>query len=82
MPEEESDEYRSPEAKGNIYLAEHFDDVAGFNKKWVRSEAKKDEADELIAKYDGKYTVVVELKVTRNWVLYEESLYEVFFFYN
>jgi calnexin len=54
VPEQpDSDEYLSPQAQGNIFLAEHFDDVASFNKKWVRSEAKKDEADELIAKYDG-----------------------------
>jgi len=45
--------YRSPTPSGNVYFAEHFDDISQFNKKWVLSEAKKDDIDEDIAKYDG-----------------------------
>lgn len=45
--------YRSPTPSGNVYFAEHFDDIYQFNKKWVLSEAKKDDTDDDIAKYDG-----------------------------
>jgi calnexin len=37
----------------SVYLAEHFDDPTTFDKKWIRSEAKKEGIDEDIAKYDG-----------------------------
>lgn len=51
-------EYRSPVAEpGKYYLAEHFDNVAEVNKKWVRSQAKKDDTSEEIAKYDGVWEV-------------------------
>lgn len=45
--------YRSPTPSGNVYFAEHFDDINQFNKKWTLSEAKKDDIDDDIAKYDG-----------------------------
>ena len=53
---EQTDEivYVSPTPKGHIYFAEHFDSPEEFEAKWVRSQAKKDGADEEIAKYDGK----------------------------
>ncbi|KAF4518693.1 hypothetical protein B566_EDAN002729, partial [Ephemera danica] len=60
--EQDSDEYRSPEAKGDYFFAEHFDDIDAFNKRWIRSEAKKDDADEQIAKYDGTWAVEPPLK--------------------
>lgn len=47
--------YVSPTPKGHIYFAEHFDVPEEFEAKWVRSQAKKDGADEEIAKYDGKW---------------------------
>ncbi|CAH1777682.1 unnamed protein product [Owenia fusiformis] len=49
--------YKPPTATGNVYLAETFDDEATFKKKWIVSEAKKDDADEDIAKYDGKWAL-------------------------
>lgn len=50
--------YESPYAEpGKYYLAEHFDDLTKFNKKWTRSEAKKDDIAEEIAKYDGVWEV-------------------------
>ncbi|XP_063237452.1 calnexin [Bacillus rossius redtenbacheri] len=49
--------YVSPVAPNNAYLAEHFDDVEQFKKKWVLSEAKKEGIDDDIAKYDGKWSV-------------------------
>lgn len=45
--------YKSPELSGFAHLAEHFDSEERFKKLWVLSEAKKDEIDEDIAKYDG-----------------------------
>lgn len=44
-----------PSDKKAIYLAEHFDDINHFHKKWVLSEAKKDNIAEEIAKYDGEW---------------------------
>lgn len=49
--------YRSPTPSGSVYFAEHFDDIHEFKKKWVLSEAKKDDTDDDIAKYDGKWDV-------------------------
>ena len=46
--------YASPKPSGHIYFAEHFDVPEEFEAKWIRSQAKKDDADEEIAKYDGK----------------------------
>ncbi|KAG8230108.1 hypothetical protein J437_LFUL007652 [Ladona fulva] len=47
--------YSSPVPSGRVYLAETFDDPQIFKKKWILSEAKKDDTDENIAKYDGKW---------------------------
>lgn len=55
---EDEDEYQSPQlSPGKAHLVEHFDDINAFNKKWVKSEAKKQGVDENIAKYDGKWEV-------------------------
>lgn len=45
--------YRSPEPTGHAYLAENFDDREGFEQTWILSEAKKDDIDDDISKYDG-----------------------------
>lgn len=45
--------YVSPTPVGHIYFAEHFDMPEEFEARWVRSQAKKDDIDEEIAKYDG-----------------------------
>lgn len=45
--------YASPIPAGQVYFAEHFDDNDEFEARWVRSQAKKDGADDEIAKYDG-----------------------------
>ncbi|XP_046395404.1 calnexin-like isoform X2 [Ischnura elegans] len=58
--ENESEEevtYSSPVPSGRVYLAESFDDPQLFRKKWIISQAKKDDTDENIAKYDGKWEV-------------------------
>lgn len=53
-------EYQSPyAAPGKFHFAEHFDNVAEVNKKWTRSQAKKDDTAEDIAKYDGVWEVEV-----------------------
>lgn len=45
--------YKSPEPSGFVYLAENFDDEEKFKNTWVLSEAKKENIDEDIAKFDG-----------------------------
>ncbi|CAH1100605.1 unnamed protein product [Psylliodes chrysocephalus] len=40
-----------------VYFAEHFDDLAHFQKRWIKSQAKKDGIEEEIAKYDGRWEV-------------------------
>ncbi|XP_043674244.1 calnexin-like [Vespula pensylvanica] len=55
--EDTNEKYRSPEPSGLAYLAEHFDDKEKFNTTWILSEAKKDNIDEDIAKYDGIWTI-------------------------
>ncbi|XP_064481946.1 calnexin-like [Ornithodoros turicata] len=49
--------YNIPKPAGNVYIAEHFDDLDAFKERWVTSEATKDGAEENIAKYDGKWEV-------------------------
>ncbi|XP_035217686.1 calnexin-like [Stegodyphus dumicola] len=49
--------YVTPRPIGNTYLAEHFDDREGVEKRWVPSEAKKDGAEDSVAKYDGKWAI-------------------------
>ncbi|XP_076319560.1 calnexin-like isoform X1 [Tachypleus tridentatus] len=53
----ESIPYSTPKPIGNVYLAEHFDDPVNFEKRWIVSQAKKDDAEETIAKYSGKWSV-------------------------
>lgn len=51
-------EYRSPAAEtGKIHFAEHFDNKEQFDKRWIRSKAKKEGIDEDIAKYDGVWSL-------------------------
>ena len=45
--------YASPTVPRDSFFTEHFDDPAAFERRWVRSKAKKDGADDEIAKYDG-----------------------------
>ncbi|GLD63570.1 calnexin-like protein [Lates japonicus] len=47
--------YKAPEPMGEHFFAESFD--RGTLDGWVLSKAKKDDADEEIAKYDGKWAV-------------------------
>ncbi|XP_049765930.1 calnexin isoform X2 [Schistocerca cancellata] len=66
VPEEavvnEEINYESPRPNGNVYFAEHFDDVNRFKQRWVSSEAKKEGIDENIAKYDGRWEVEPPVK--------------------
>lgn len=56
-------EYKSPVPEpGKFYFAEHFDDKKEFEKKWVKSRAKKDGIDEDIAKYDGVWSLEEPIK--------------------
>ncbi|XP_050296179.1 calnexin [Anthonomus grandis grandis] len=47
--------YESPQPsdQSKVYFSEHFDNPADFEKKWTKSEAKKENIEEDIAKYDG-----------------------------
>nr|AIF71174.1 calnexin [Penaeus japonicus] len=57
--EEDAEEvvYATPKALPNAYLMETFDDIAAFDKTWIKSKAKKDDVDENISKYDGVWAV-------------------------
>lgn len=46
--------YKRPVPLGPVLLAENFDDIDKFKSKWIISQAKKDDIDEDIAKYDGE----------------------------
>ncbi|XP_056372994.1 calnexin [Hyla sarda] len=54
--------YKAPIPTGEVYVAESFD--KGTLDAWVLSKAKKDDTDEEIAKYDGKWEVA-EMKETK-----------------
>lgn len=46
--------YESPKYDiANFYFIDHFDDIEMSQKLWVKSQAKKDDIAEEIAKYDG-----------------------------
>jgi hypothetical protein len=48
-------EYETPNPPTPNYFADAFKDTKGIGKKWILSEAKKDGADDTIAKYDGRF---------------------------
>ncbi|XP_072368791.1 LOW QUALITY PROTEIN: calnexin [Scyliorhinus torazame] len=54
--------YRAPVPIGQVHFSESFD--KGTLESWVMSKAKKEDADEDIAKYDGKWEVE-EMKDTK-----------------
>lgn len=41
-------------ASSNIYFEEQFQDKSKWS-RWVKSQAKKDDVDEILAKYDGEW---------------------------
>uniref|UniRef100_A0AAZ1XKC4 Calnexin n=1 Tax=Oreochromis aureus TaxID=47969 RepID=A0AAZ1XKC4_OREAU len=53
--------YKAPEPKGEHFIAESFD--KGTLDGWILSNAKKDDADEEIAKYDGESWDVLKSKL-------------------
>ncbi|XP_076055106.1 calnexin-like isoform X2 [Oratosquilla oratoria] len=55
--EEEDIPYATPKAPDGAYFAETFDDLTAVEAAWIKSEAKKDDVDEIIAKYDGVWSV-------------------------
>lgn len=55
----ESVPYTSPTAsKVGVYLAENFDNPSLLNTKWIKSNSKKPDVDEELAKYDGKLLII------------------------
>ncbi|XP_053399317.1 calnexin-like isoform X2 [Mercenaria mercenaria] len=53
----EKKKYEPPEIPAKPFLAETFDEADPLKKSWVKSQAKKDDVEEDIAKYDGKWSV-------------------------
>ncbi|CAH2002452.1 unnamed protein product [Acanthoscelides obtectus] len=51
--------YDSPEVPSpeKVYFADHFDDPSKFRTQWIKSQAKKDNIEDEIAKYDGLWEV-------------------------
>ena len=47
--------YVTPNSHPDVFFADHFDDQAAFNKKWIKSKAMKTGVEEAIAKYDGEW---------------------------
>uniref|UniRef100_A0A182QXR6 Calnexin n=1 Tax=Anopheles farauti TaxID=69004 RepID=A0A182QXR6_9DIPT len=60
-PAEDAELYVTPNVDPKrVYFAEHFDDLYEGNdveKRWVKSQAKKEDASEEVAKYDGEWAV-------------------------
>ena len=53
----ESVPYSSPNIRSaSIYIAEHFDNINEFNRKWIISKAKKPDVSEDLAQYNGTYS--------------------------
>ncbi|XP_052892680.1 calnexin-like isoform X1 [Anopheles moucheti] len=61
QPAEDAELYETPKIDSkHMYFAEHFDDLYqddAIEKRWVKSKAKKDDAAEEVAKYDGEWAV-------------------------
>ncbi|XP_076446749.1 calnexin-like isoform X2 [Babylonia areolata] len=56
-PPRERPKYERPVPKAPVFFHEPFDSKESFSKRWTVSQAKKDGAEESIAKYDGKWDV-------------------------
>lgn len=55
--------YESPYADpAQFYFADHFDDQEEFPTRWIKSQAKKDDTADEIAKYDGEWEVELPKK--------------------
>uniref|UniRef100_A0A182VBW8 Calnexin n=1 Tax=Anopheles merus TaxID=30066 RepID=A0A182VBW8_ANOME len=63
QPAGDAEQYETPTVDPKrMYFAEHFDDLFdgasdAIEKRWVKSKAKKDDAAEEVAKYDGEWAV-------------------------
>jgi len=55
--EPEQPKYVKPQVSGEYHFVETFETETIESSKWVRSSAKKDDVDEVIAKYDGKWAI-------------------------
>ena len=54
--------YFSPDDNVDFYFMDHFDQASTIGSKWTRSQAKKEGAEDSIAKYDGQWEVEPLLK--------------------
>ncbi|XP_052249549.1 calnexin-like isoform X1 [Dreissena polymorpha] len=53
----EKQRYQAPSLQKKPFFAESFDSEEDFKKKWTSSQAKKDNIEEELAKYDGKWSL-------------------------
>lgn len=49
--------YITPNHHPDVFFADHFDNEDNFNKKWIKSQAKKEGVEEALAKYDGQWAI-------------------------
>lgn len=49
--------YFSPDDNVDFYFMDHFDKASTMETKWTRSQAKKEGAEDSIAKYDGQWEI-------------------------
>ena len=67
--------YLTPNQHPDVYFADHFDDEEQFNKKWIKSQAKKAGAEEAIAKYDGEWSLEKAQKDPRStWTITDKTV--------
>lgn len=50
-------DYVTPDAESPYNFADAFKDTSGIGRRWILSEAKKDGADDDIAKYNGEWEI-------------------------
>lgn len=54
--------YVTPNIDASVYFAEHFDSEEVYEKKWIKSSAKKDGVESTIDRYDGTWALEAALK--------------------
>lgn len=50
--------FETPVITGSPHLVEWFSDLTAIGNKWIKSSGKKDDAENSVSKYDGKFCLV------------------------